>query len=450
VQREEHDGDLVSREVDRSHWIVTSKRRHAAGALVVYSLLKLSHNIVVMCAVRSVLALVLFVIIMIPAGARESASSDPYFDARQHTGEYNGPGRETLSPLNVAEILIAYFGPAEDRHPEWGDAWRGAQLAINDANAEGGYRGKPFRLIAAWSENPWGTGVSRLTRMIYVDGVWAIVGGVNGETTHLAEQIAVKARLPLVSPGNTDLSVNMTNVPWTFTCLPTDDIQAETLGEAMLAEIGDKEYASIATTDHDSRATLHEFRSYLAHRGRRPTLHIDSFPGAQAAEGVAMRIVAAHPRAVLLTATSRDSARLAKALRAAGFKGTIYGGAPLARRVFAVEAGEAAEGTVAPLLFEPVPAWNEFSARFERRFGVKADFMAGQTYDAVRLTIAAIRDAGLNRSLILDAIRKRSPWQGVTGAHDWDPMGRNRRRVRLGRVRAKRRIVIGLGEDEPG
>jgi ABC-type branched-subunit amino acid transport system substrate-binding protein len=399
-----------------------------------------------MRAVRSVLTLVLFVVIVIPAGARDSENSDPYFDARQHISEYSGPGRETLSPSNVSEILIAYFGPADARHPEWGDAWRGAQLAINDANAEGGYRGKPFRLIAAWSDNPWGTGVSLLTRMIYVDGVWAIVGGVNGETTHLAEQIAVKARLPLVSPGNTDLSVNMTNVPWIFSCLPTDDTQAEALGEAMLAYIGDEEYASVASTDHDSRAAFHEFRSYLARRGRRPILHVDSHPGAQAAKSVARRIVATHPRAVLLVATSRDAARIAKALRAVGFMGTIYGGATLARRAFTIEAGEAAEGTVAPLLYEHVPAWDAFATRFERRFGVEADFLAGQAYDAVCLTIAAIRDAGLNRARILDAIRSRSPQRGVTGVHDWDPTGRNRRKVRLALSHANQWMEIELGK----
>jgi ABC-type branched-subunit amino acid transport system substrate-binding protein len=111
--------------------------------------------------------------------------------------------------------------------------WRAACLAIDQANQTGGYRGAPFRLVAGWAENPWGSGVTQITRMVYVHNVWAIIGGIDGPSTHLAEQVAAKARLTLLSPVCTDRTANLANVPWMFSCLPQDHLQAPVLAEAI-------------------------------------------------------------------------------------------------------------------------------------------------------------------------------------------------------------------------
>ena len=96
----------------------------------------------------------------------------------------------------------------------------GTTMAIEEANAEGGYKETPFRLKPGWSENPWASGVSSVVRMAYLERVWAIIGSIDGSTTHLAEQVVAKARVTQIDPASTDRSVNMANVPWVFSCLP--------------------------------------------------------------------------------------------------------------------------------------------------------------------------------------------------------------------------------------
>jgi ABC-type branched-subunit amino acid transport system substrate-binding protein len=78
---------------------------------------------------------------------------------------------------------------------------------------------------------------------------------------------------------------------------------------------------------------------------------------------------------------------------------------------------------------------DSFDEKFTSRFGKQPDYLAAHTYDAVNFLIAAIRKAGLNRARIHDAVRSLSPWQGVTGKIQWDPLGSNSRLVRLGTVR---------------
>ena len=65
----------------------------------------------------------------------------------------------------------------------------------------------------------------------YRSNVFAIpvIGGPDGETTHVAQQVATKAHLPLISPVSSDPSLTHTRVPWIFRLPPDDSVQAEEL-----------------------------------------------------------------------------------------------------------------------------------------------------------------------------------------------------------------------------
>ncbi|MGB2861694.1 MAG: hypothetical protein WBC05_00080, partial [Sedimentisphaerales bacterium] len=125
-----------------------------------------------------------------------------FSDLRIRQTDYAGPGREKCSPTDVKEVLIGYFGPSTPSDPRGGDMWSAACLAVEQANRAGGYNGLPFRLVAGWSDNPWGSGVTEVTRMAYVHKVWAVIGGIDGPSTHLAEQVVAKARLALLSSAS--------------------------------------------------------------------------------------------------------------------------------------------------------------------------------------------------------------------------------------------------------
>ena len=95
-----------------------------------------------------------------------------------------------------------------------------------------------------------------------------------------------------------------------------------------------------------------------------------------------------------------------------------------------------------PLLYEPSEVWEGFVASFSARFGRTPDYLAGQTYDAVRVLVRAVREGGLNRPGILDALRTLGPWRGVNGVIEWDPQGRNVRPVGMARVESGRLVPL--------
>ncbi len=190
--------------------------------------------------------------------AAKGQEQKPYLDFRQRATPYAGPGRDVEEPAGVNEVLIGYFGPSDPDDPAGGDLWHAAEWAIHEANTQGGYHGKPFRLVPAWSENPWKAGISRLARMVYQEKVWAILGGIDGTSAHLAEQVVAKARLPLISPASGDRSANVANVPWMFSILPGDHLQAPVLVDVLAHKPA---FAEISTDEHDA----HRFVVELDH-----------------------------------------------------------------------------------------------------------------------------------------------------------------------------------------
>ena len=364
--------------------------------------------------------------------AQQNASSQPFFEARKQQIEYVGEGREDPEPAGLHEVLIGYFGPSNAADPAGGDIWRAISLAIEEANAEGGYRSLPFRVVPAWSENPWGSGVSELARMAFSGKVWAILGGVDGPSTHLAEQVVAKARLVLINPASTDKTVNLAGVPWMFSALPGDHLAAPVVGEALL-DLRER-FVICSATDHDSHVFLVELRKFIAARGARPAFEYEFEAGTRGFSELAARVAQSKAGAVVVIAGPADSSRLITALHQNGFSGRLVGGPWVARREFLRTAGTGTEEILFPMLEEDSPALERFAEDYSARFGVAPDYAAAQAYDSTRLLVAAIRKAGLNRALICDAVRKSSPWDGVAGTIAWDAVGQNSRTVRLGMI----------------
>ncbi|MCR4414318.1 MAG: ABC transporter substrate-binding protein, partial [Thermoguttaceae bacterium] len=225
----------------------------------------------------------------------------PFFDARSRATEYAGPGRETPEPADVAEVLLGYFGPSDPADREGGDAWRAAQLALDEVNRQGGYRGKPFRLVPGWSDQPWKDGATQVTRMVYGHQVWAVLGGPDGTTTHLAEQVVAKARLALVSPGSTDRTANLANVPWMFSMLPGDHLQAPPLAAELASLLEGRPFGIISGEDHDARQFVLELhRACTALRLQPQWQYV--CPSAQDVPEVVAKVLDAKPAAVVIAA----------------------------------------------------------------------------------------------------------------------------------------------------
>ncbi|MCP3937141.1 MAG: amino acid ABC transporter substrate-binding protein, partial [Actinomycetia bacterium] len=141
--------------------------------------------------------------------------------------EYTGPGRAIPEPRDVKSVKLGFIGPIEATvsvatgGKSHGEALgiqmlQGSQLAIEEANARGGYRGTglPFELIVSNDNGLWGASGNEIIKQAYEDEVWAILGTIDGANSHIAIRVALKAEILMINSGDTDPTFIETNIPW--------------------------------------------------------------------------------------------------------------------------------------------------------------------------------------------------------------------------------------------
>lgn len=323
------------------------------------------------------------------------------------------------------EIRIGYFGPADPSHPLGGSVWKGLSLAFEERAPE-----QSLRLIAVWDENPWTGGAGKLARLIYEEQTAALIGGIDGTSTHLAEQIVAKALLPLVDPASTDRTVNAAFVPWIFSVMPDDRSLMRALVEGMLAGGERPSFVLVSSTDHDSRITRREFL-LAAERRLRPQRALEFHPGNTSLLAV---IEDLKVEAAVVLAGPADSAAVVQELRRLRPGLRIYCGPAAGSRPFLELAGDAAEGVRFPDPLGSSERARDFAQRFAARWGKPPDYLAFHAYDAAELLIEAVRRAGADREAIRDALRGLAPWSGVSGQIEWDKLGRNTRQAAMAEI----------------
>jgi branched-chain amino acid transport system substrate-binding protein len=342
-----------------------------------------------------------------------------------HPNIYSGAGREIPEPKDLTEIRIGFFGPIE-HNPESVFGLRmlhGAQLAIEDANAHGGYGGKPFRLMlhndydnwqakAVYGEDRptdptiWGSASNEVVKMVYDDRDWAIFGSISSESTHIALRVALRAEIPIVNSASTDPTIPETYIPWYFTDLQDDRVQCLTLARRIFTELGMKRVAILRVNSRYGRFGVMKIRSAAIRLGHPIVFEQKYLPGDTDFSKQLKAIQGMRTDAIVLWADETQAAGILKQMRAAGMKQRVFGAYRTLGPELLAEAGDAAEGFEAVFPYDPTrndPKWLEFNQRFEARFHEKPEQFASLAYDAMNALLDSICKAGLNRARIHDA-----------------------------------------------
>jgi branched-chain amino acid transport system substrate-binding protein len=382
-----------------------------------------------------------------------SKFTKPYYEYYQDLIEYNGAARDIPDPdLNTFdEIRIGFLAPLYD-HPDQTLGNRmlnGAQMAIDEANAAGGYGGKPFHLITHndydnWQNSSlaragvakdsaiWGAASNDAVRMIYDDKVWAMFGSISSESTHIALRLTLKAETPLVSSASTDPTVPETIIPWFHTVLQDDRLQGYTLARHIYTELGFKRVAILRVNDRYGRFGVLKFRDASRRLGHPVVIEQKFMPGDTDFRHQLGVIEDSRVDAIVIWADVAPTAEILKEMQELGMKQRVFGSHRTISGTTADElvtlAGPAAEGFEAVFPYDPTrtdPRWLDFVARYEARYHQKPDHFAALAYDQMQILLIAICRAGLNKGRIRDALTGLTSYQGVTGDMVFDPNCKN-------------------------
>jgi ABC-type branched-subunit amino acid transport system substrate-binding protein len=299
-----------------------------------------------------------------PADMRPYAKfAAPYDTNYTRPNIYVGAARDIPEPKDVTEVRIGFFGPIEHNSESVLGLrmLHGVQLAVEEANAGGGYGGKPFKLMLHNDYNNWqakavygdvrptdpaiwGSASDEAVKMAYDDKVWAIFGSISSESTHIALRVALRAELPVVSSANTDPTVPETTIPWYFGSMQDDRQQYLTLARHIYTELGLKRVAVLRASSRYGRYGLPKFLDASRRLGH-PVVMEQIFQPGDTDYSKQLRVIRnSRPDAVFLIGDELEAAAILKQMRAAGMKQRVFGAFRTLGDTLLKEAGDAAEG----------------------------------------------------------------------------------------------------------
>jgi ABC-type branched-subunit amino acid transport system substrate-binding protein len=346
--------------------------------------------------------------------------------------EYAGAGRDKPEPEHLDTVKVGFIGPIQatvsiatggKSHEELLGIpmMQGARLAVEEWNARGGYQKRkiPFELVVSNDNGLWGSSGNEIIKQSYNDGVWGILGTIDGANSHIAIRVALKSEVLMVNPGDTDPTFIETNIPWVARVIGDDRQQGYLLTDYWYRKLGYKKVAIIRASNRYGRFGVREIRD-SARRLQRPIPIEMAYKLSQQDFTLEVqRLKNANPDAVVHWGDAAEGAKILNTMRELGMKQPFYGSDRTVNEEFAKIAGTNAEGVMAAFPWNPErkdPKLDRFREAYRTRFNAEAETYAAHAYDGMNMMLWAINVAGLNRAKIRDLVAfLPHPWPGVTG-----------------------------------
>jgi branched-chain amino acid transport system substrate-binding protein len=307
------------------------------------------------------------------------------------------------------------------------DAKRGADLAVEQANAAGGIKGEQVKLIVEDDQGIGKAGVAATQKLASVDKVAVIVGGMMSSVALPASQIARENKIvylstmsshpDLTSPGGfiyrlagSDALIGKTE----------DDFGREKLKANTAVGL-------FAQTDYGTMNGKIVRDNFEKSGGK--WLATDDFKeGATDFRTQLVKLKALQPDIMFIVATHKEAAQLFRQMTELNFKPQIMATSMLDDPAIFELAGGTANGVYfATSKTEETPdgkkAREAFVSAFKAKYGRDPGITASYFYDATNLAIAAMKAAGTSGPAINSWIAAVKDFPGVTATISFTPIG---------------------------
>lgn len=287
-----------------------------------------------------------------------------------------------LAPFSGSESA---FGPYMEN---------GAQMAIDEINADGGIDGRQLELVTA-DDACDATSATAAANKLITDGIDVSVGGYCSGATLPTLSIFNDANVPMIIPAANSNKLVEADLPNVFLINGTGKQQAL----AALTYASQNGFTNIAVVDDNTDYSKDLANSVAAQAGEHGvTVALQESVNAGESDYSANvnKILGSGANFVYWTGYYQEGGLIASQLKAAGYTGTFMVADGTVDAKFAEIAGPAAQGvlgtfTQTPDMLEGADAW---ITKYTETFGAAPGPYSTQSYDAVRVAAEAIRNAG--------------------------------------------------------
>ncbi len=249
------------------------------------------------------------------------------------------------------------------------DLVRGAQMAVDEVNQQGGVQGRMLKLMVADGGSQPVKSALAMRRLSASDAV-AVVGGFGSAQVLANLEVAELTGLAYLVVAATNPAITSARNQWTLRVAPNDNRQADALAEAVVRSLRATRVAVIADSSPYGVGSRDAFHAALARRRVEPLRTLAYEPSdTQFTEQLAI-VARSQPQVLAVFGTLPAAALLMREARAMGIQATFVGTGGLSNDGLPAAAQGAAEGLVVTALFDEhadaeAKAW---SARYRTRF----------------------------------------------------------------------------------
>ncbi len=329
------------------------------------------------------------------------------------------------TPEDENVLKIGMVGPLSGEAAAYGvNILRAAEIAVEEANASGELGDITLKIISEDTEGDWSKAANAFTKLIDVDKVSVIIGGVLSSESEAGSTIVKDAKIPTISPSSTAVDLTKDN-PYLFRNCLSDEVQAVQMAEFAVEELGLGKFAVLYTTNDYGKSLRDAFENKAEELAE--VVAVEAF--ADKDNDFKPQLTAIkekNPDCLYIAGYYTEAAKIAQQAKDLGMDVQILGADGLCNAVLLEIGGEAVEGTYATSGFypdDPSPAVQNFVKAYQDKHGEEPDMFAAQGYDAARIVIEAIKSKGSTSEEIREGLAATKDFPGITGKTSIDEEG---------------------------
>ncbi len=324
--------------------------------------------------------------------------------------------------------------------PKVGEASKfAAEMLKEEINSKGGLDvgGKKYLLEFIYEDNESKaeSAVAAALKLIEQNKVLAMVGPNSSKQAIPAAQQANDLETPMISPWSTNPATTLDR-PWVFRAAFLDPFQGPIAVDFVKKQFGAKTAAVLFALDNDYSKGLAEiFRDeFQKKNGPGSIKAFESYASKdQDFSAQLTKIIAAKPDVIFLPNNYNEVALIVKQAHDLGWKGPFMGADAWGSAELMKLCGSDCIGHYFSTHYAAAGAKGDTKAfidRYKAKYGYEPDDVAALTWDAVRIVLTAIQNAGQltgdlrkDRKAIRDAMASIKEFPGITGTMKFNDQG---------------------------
>ena len=303
--------------------------------------------------------------------------------------------QETVFMPNVVELS----GAGAVSGTNWRD---GATLAIEEINAKGGILGR--KIVTSVSDTQSNPGVSRAQVQRALDGKpYVILGPIFSGSVKVCMSLAQQAEIPQLTGGEA-AELTQAGNPYLFRTSFGQQFAMPKIANYLADGLKAKTAAIVWVNNDFGKGGRDGFLKAAAARGIKVVADISTESGQVDFAADVVKIKSAKPDAIFIYTNEEESARLLREARKQSVTAPIVGDTNLLSQKVVELAGAAANGVRGHIGLSaevPIPAVQEFRAKFLKRFNYVPDHNGIKGYTAVYAVKYATQKQGKFDSKLL-------------------------------------------------